>query len=461
MKSALKLSQALVFCGVALGIGPGFAPTAGAATFTDANWTSVGSGVDNLVWVLTVSGTNVYAGGDFTMAGGGPANRIAKWDGSGWTPLGSGTDFRVASLAVLGSDLYAGGYFTNAGGTQVNYIAKWNGSGWAALGGGLGAVSLTAPSVNTLGVLGTDLYAGGYFMTATNTGGAVVTTFFMAKWNGSSWSPVGLGMGADAGQHPYAYAMATLGTNLYVGGGFVRATNSGGAPVTVNRIAKWDGTTWSALGSGLSDTVFALAAVGTNLYAGGGFLRATNTGGITVPVNYLAKWDGSNWSALGSGINAQVRALAVSGSDLYAGGFFSTADDGSVGEHIAKWDGSSWSALGSGMDSIVLSLTASGDDLYAGGFFGTAGVTPANHIARAYLQDLPTLSVRRSGVPPGGIKVFWPAVNTAGFALQKAGALTAPVTWVSNTASVNDDGTNKSVTIPPTNGAQFFRLRRP
>src|ERR1043166_1807861 len=404
MKSALKLSQALVFCGVALGIGPGFAPTAGAATFTDANWTSVGSGVDNLVWVLTVSGTNVYAGGDFTMAGGGPAKRIAKWDGSGWTPLGSGTDFRVASLAVLGSDLYAGGYFTNAGGTQVNYIAKWNGSGWAALGGGLGAVSLTAPSVNTLGVLGTDLYAGGYFMTATNTGGAVVTTFFMAKWNGSSWSPVGLGMGADAGQHPYAYAMATLGTNLYVGGGFVRATNSGGAPVTVNRIAKWDGTTWSALGSG---------------------------------------------------INAQVRALAVSGSDLYAGGFFSTADDGSVGEHIAKWDGSSWSALGSGMDSIVLSLTASGDDLYAGGFFGTAGVTPANHIARAYLQDLPTLSVRRSGVPPGGIQVFWPAVNTAGFALQKAGALTAPVTWVSNTASVNDDGTNKSVTIPPTNGAQF------
>src|SRR5206468_1190495 len=135
----------------------------------------------------------------------------------------------------------------------------------------------------------------------------------------------------------------------------------------------------------------------------------------------------------------------VSGSDLYAGGFFSTADDGSVGEHIAKWDGSSWSALGSGMDSIVLSLTASGDDLYAGGFFGTAGVTPANHIARAYLQTLPTLSVRRSGA---NVQVFWPSANTAGFSVQQAGALVAPESWVSNTASVSDDGTNKSVTIP-------------
>src|SRR5439155_16121734 len=299
-------------------------------------------------------------------------------------------------------------------------VAKWDVSSGGPLGGGVGAISLTAPSVNALGVLGADLYAGGYFMTATNTGGAMVTTFFTAKWNGSSWSPVGLGMGADAGQHPYAYAMAVLGTNLYVGGGFVRATNSGGAPVTVNHIAKWDGTTWSALGSGLDNTVFAMAVLGTNLYVGGGFTRATNTGGGTVTANYVAKWDGSNWSALGPGTNDQVRALAVSGSDLYAGGFFSTADDGSVGEHIAKWDGSSWSALGSGLDSVLLALTTSGGDLYAGGLFGTAGGVEAAHIARAYLLPFPTLSVRRSGA---NAVVSWPSVNTAGFTLQQAGAV--------------------------------------
>ena len=55
---------------------------------------------------------------------------------------------------------------------------------------------------------------------------------------------------------------------------------------------------------------------GSDLYAGGGF---TTAGGIAA--NYIAKWNGSSWSALGSGMNGDcVYALAVSGSDLYAGG---------------------------------------------------------------------------------------------------------------------------------------------
>ena len=47
-----------------------------------------------------------------------------------------------------------------------------------------------------------------------------------------------------------------------------------------------------------------------------------------------------------------VYALAVSGSDLYAGGYFTTAG-GSAANDIAKWNGSSWSALGSGMDGVL------------------------------------------------------------------------------------------------------------
>ncbi len=42
-----------------------------------------------------------------------------------------------------------------------------------------------------------------------------------------------------------------------------------------------------------------------------------------------------------------------------------------------------------------------------------------------------------------------------------AGTLPAPPSWFSNTASLTDDGTTKSVTLPATNPAQFFRLRRP
>ena len=143
--------------------------------------------------------------------------------------------------------------------------------------------------------------------------------------------------------------------------------------------------------------------------------------------------------------------------DVYAGGQFTTAGD-STATNIAKWNGSSWTALGSGMSFTVSALAVSGSDLYAGGPFTTAGGKVSAYIARAYLLDLPALSVLRSG---SEVMVSWPSVDTAGFELKQAGTLTAPASWVTNTANVIDDGTNKSGTIPATNSQQFFRLRRP
>src|SRR5207249_3904296 len=134
----------------------------------------------------------------------------------------------------------------------------------------------------------------------------------------------------------------------YAGGIF---TNTG--EISATNIAKWDGSSWSALGSGISGpsdypyfggSVSALAVSGSNLYAAGSFSSA----GSNAATN-IAKWDGHNWSALGSGVNASVSALAISGTDLYAGGEFMKAG-GLTANRIARWDGSSWSAAGSGMD---------------------------------------------------------------------------------------------------------------
>jgi hypothetical protein len=189
---------------------------------------------------------------------------------------------------------------------------------------------------------------------------------------------------------------------------------------------------------------------------GGDFIMA---GGISV--YGIAKWDGTNWSALGSGMdNPDVYALAVSGSNVYVGGGFTTAGGGPANS-IAKWDGTTWTALGSGMtgyNAYVNALAVSGSDLYAGGFFTIAGGKVSAYVARAYLPTLPTLSVLRAGT---NVMVSWPSADTAGFALEQAAVLAAPATWASNGTSVIDDGTNKSVTLPSTNSAQFFRLRRP
>ena len=94
----------------------------------------------------------------------------------------------------------------------------------------------------------------------------------------------------------------------------------------LTNIARWNGSAWSALGTGLGNSytpVLALAVIGTNLYAGGEFQAA---GGV--PASSIARWDGRSWSALGSGVSggyygSAVRGLAFDGAGrLFVGGYF-------------------------------------------------------------------------------------------------------------------------------------------
>jgi len=354
------------------------------SSFSDTNWVSLVAAMDGGVFALTVSGTNLYVAGGFTQAGGVGVFRIARWNGSAWSALGSGIDRFVFALAVMGTNLYAGGLFTNAGGVPANNIAKWNGSTWSALGSGMN------DEVCALAVSGTNLYAGGDF---TNAGGVAVN--HVAKWDGSTWSPLGSGIGGPYPWIVHIEALAVDGTNLYAGGDF---TTAGG--VAANNIAKWDGSTWSALGSGMAGgagtapTVAALAVSGTNLYAGGYF---TVAGGV--PASGVAKWNGSTWSALGSGVSGftpgyigpYVTALAVDGTDLYAGGFFIGAG-GVPANCIAKWDGSTWSPLGHGVNDDVRALAVDGlGHLFVGGQFSLAGTNVSPYIAQANLGSVPTI----------------------------------------------------------------------
>jgi hypothetical protein len=321
--------------------------------------------VNGEVTALAVSGTNLYAGGWFQSAGAVGANYIASWNGSAWSALGAAgvVSGPVAALVMSGTNLYAGGSFTG-GGMELGYMVGWNGRAWSSLGSGMSS------PVNALAVSGTNLYAGGYFTTA---GG--VTAQLIADWNGSTWSALGSGCSGFS-----VDALAVSGSTLYAGGNF---TQAGG--ITANYIAKWDGSVWSPLGSGMNAPVGALAVSGNILYAGGAF---TNAGGVSA--NYIAKWDGSAWSALGSGMGGgfspSVNALVVTGNFLYAGGRFTNAG-GATAYYIAAWNGSAWSALGSGVSDAnynapyVSALAVGGTNLYAGGLFGAAGGVTANNIA--------------------------------------------------------------------------------
>lgn len=174
------------------------------------------------------------------------------------------------------------------------------------------------------------------------------------------------------------------GPALYVGGGF---TQVGG--VTASNIAKWDGTQWSNLGSGVNNTVRALAVFddgsGPALYVGGEFSMA---GGA--PAHRLAKWSNDSWSALPTqlvGINASVYALCAfddgQGPSLFVGGFFFQA--GTVtANSIARWDGLTWSALDSGVTvgQYVRAMAGFEGSLHVAGTFTSAGGVAASGIAR-------------------------------------------------------------------------------
>lgn len=205
-----------------------------------------------------------------------------------------------------------------------------------------------------------DVYAGGQFTTAS--GG---TARRIARWNGTVWSPLSTGM------NQRVRAITLYNGNLVAGGQF---TNAGGNSAI--RIAQWNGVNWSALGTGVNSTVRALTVFNNNLIAGGQF---TTAGGNSA--NRVAEWNGTTWSNLGSGLNNQVWALTLFNGNLIVGGQFSTAG-GSPASEIAQWNGAAWSALGAGTNNTVRALTLFNGELVAGGQFTNAGGNSANRVAR-------------------------------------------------------------------------------
>ena len=348
-------------------------------------WRALGGGLlGSAVYALAQGGTNLFAGGSFTIAGGVAAND-AKWDGLDWTDLGGGMNDTVTALAYDGTNLYAGGYFTSAGGVAANYVAMWNGAVWQSLGSGLDG------PVSALVCDGMYLYAGGSFTTA---GGAAASR--VARWDGTAWTGLGSGIVGSS-----VTALAHDGTSLCAGGTFTKA---GG--VAAANVARWNGTGWTGLGSGVNGTVYAFAQDGTNVIAGGSF---TIAGGVTV--NRVARWNGTGWTGFGSGMNDTVRALTYAGADLVAGGYFTSAG-GVAANYVAMWNGAGWQNLDSGVSSWVRALTYDGTNLIAGGYFTTAGGVVANDVAVWGPTFIPHVSVASdSGFVSGGYTVVIGGAN--------------------------------------------------
>jgi len=123
-----------------------------------------------------------------------------------------------------------------------------------------------------------------------------------------SFDPKGFRMIAEAGKPPR----------------FVPASESLKATDDTARRAATGAGFWASRFTivGASDLVKACIVINGILHVGGDF---TCIGGISA--NHIAKWNGSSWSALGSGTNNTVWAMAVAGSNLYAGVLFLSPEE--------------------------------------------------------------------------------------------------------------------------------------
>ena len=336
------------------------------ALWNGSEWDSLSRGIDSFVFAADFDGFGgIYAGGRFTMAGGQAANNIAYWDGVKWRDLGGGVDDEVDALAVdQDGALYVGGDFENAGGIPASVLAKWDGGSWTAV--DVSPVELGFVHTLFVDSSGALLVGGIYYS------GQTIDVEGIASWDGSMWSGLGLEYGggvsrivpAPSGGYVLAGSFSSRGFSTYVIEGSL--------------------DNWLPLGKPTNGSVSALVSDGGGFFAGGSFTQIEK-----VPANHLAYWDGETWSALGEGVNDQVRAMDLaSDGSLYVGGHFSTAG-GVPASAIARWDGASWSSLGAGLTGgqtlqpIVYAVTVSeAGDVFVAGTFEMAGAVASPGVAR-------------------------------------------------------------------------------
>ncbi len=389
---------------------------------------------------------SLFVGGDFVAAGGLVVNHVARFvpATSEWSALDEGVNGVVRALAVFddgsGEALYAAGGFTTAGGATAERVAKWDGTAWTPVGGGLQgamfghAYALAVFDPDGPGALAPRLFAGGLFNAAEGNPAAA----FLAQWNGTAWSRVGMGVnGAVFSFAALEQDAGPLPRSLYIGGSF---TTAGGA--ATSRVARWDGAAWTTFATGPNDSVNALAVHDEDgdgpatpaLFAGGIFFNAA---GLAETVG-IARWDGSVWSSVGGGVGGAVSALTTFDEDgggpnpprLFAGGNFTTAG-GAMIRRVARWDGALWSGLDDGVDApLFATITVSalapvpdatgGPALYIGGDFASVSGTTANRVARWQADQWSALSRQPHGLS-GIVKAVSPFEDAAGRAIIAGG----------------------------------------
>jgi hypothetical protein len=284
------------------------------AKFDGSKWYNLGEGLNNTAICMVIdSNDNLYVGGQFSSSGIIQLNNIGKWNGLIWSSLASGLSDTCLTIRLDSSNnLIAGGFFLYNGDNgdnliQLNYIGKYNGMVWEKLDNGLnGEVrALAIDSSN-------NIYAGGDL------------NYPVSKFNGTNW--VSLQDLSGNKLTNYIGSMAIKGNNLYIGGLFENIGSIFAINLVMFNILD---STWNPIldlnGAGVNEQVLSIYINPDNsLYLAGNFVNLSDNSLI---INHVAKFNGTNFVQLQSGLNDYCTTIIPDpvNKTLFIGGRFTKA----------------------------------------------------------------------------------------------------------------------------------------
>lgn len=284
------------------------------------------------------------------------SENFLAWTGSHWndagTPHGQQRrphypyDMVVADINGTGSPLLVA-----AGAAAVNrpdwpIVGAYDGTDWVALDGPGTPTGSTRFAASVAAASDGALYAA--FRDGASSDSAIL---YVSRRTPIGWDRLNpAGSGFPAGNFlpdDVQLLMADVGGDdqLFIYGAF---TTADGNPIA--GIARWNGTAWASLGSGLTASTtpdaFRANAVafddgsGQKIFVAGTFSAA---GGVSTPQG-VATWDGVAWSNASAGLGAVASSESyrffVSGNAIFAmkrGGF--------SGDTVYRWNGSLWNPV--------------------------------------------------------------------------------------------------------------------
>lgn len=314
-----------------------------------------------------------FIGGSFSKVNGVPkvnlAHILADNTVDAWNP---GPNGAIYSLVRSGSTIYVAGGFSSIGGQARTLVAGFDATTGTILDWN---PSVTGIQVTALAISGSTLYLGGNIFTVGGQSRSLVGAVDATTGSVLPWNPNG------AGPFPSGIsALAVSGSTVYVCGRFTSIGFQNRSNLAALDAVSGAATTWNP---SPNSTVETLKIQGTTLYVGGSFTSIAGQArgrlaSFDLSTGGLNNWDPDVWAIAGT----SVRAIAVSGSTVYAGGTFSRIG-GQARGNLGAVDATtalatSWDPR---PDNDVLALEANGSVIFAGGNFGLMGVQGRSRLA--------------------------------------------------------------------------------